>query len=62
MLNKNKLALIDSQDAIKGNLFYDLASVIDDVRIKIPADLKSFYKALSLEPTEGVKRTHRTRH
>ena len=36
MLQKNKLALIDNQDAIIGNPLYDVASLIDDVRIKIP--------------------------
>ena len=38
---KNKFALIDSQDAIIGNPMYDLASLIDDVRIKIPNKLRS---------------------
>jgi N-acetylmuramate 1-kinase len=55
MLNKNKLALIDSQDAIKGNLFYDLASVIDDVRIKIPADLKSLLFKYYMSKTDKIK-------
>ena len=36
MVNKNKLGLIDSQDAIIGNPLYDVASLIDDVRIKLP--------------------------
>ena len=35
MLKKNKIYLIDSQDAVFGNEAYDLASLIDDVRIKI---------------------------
>ena len=35
MMNKKKLSLIDSQDAIIGNPLYDVASLIDDVRIKI---------------------------
>ena len=34
MLKQKKLYLIDSQDAIIGNPAYDLASLIDDVRIK----------------------------
>ena len=33
MVNKNRLGLIDSQDAIIGNPLYDVASLIDDVRI-----------------------------
>ena len=35
MLKKNKIYLIDSQDAVFGNEAYDLASLIDDVRIRI---------------------------
>ena len=33
---KNKLGIIDTQDAILGNPMYDVASLIDDVRIQIP--------------------------
>ena len=40
MVYKNKLGLIDSQDAIIGNPLYDVASLIDDVRIKIPKNLQ----------------------
>ena len=40
MINKNKLGLIDSQDTIIGNPLYDVASLIDDVRIKLPSNLK----------------------
>ena len=40
VVNKNKLGLIDSQDAIIGNPLYDLASLIDDVRIKLPLNLQ----------------------
>jgi len=40
MVNKNKLGLIDSQDAIIGNPLYDVASLIDDVRIKLPSKLQ----------------------
>ena len=40
MVNKNKLGLIDSQDAIIGNPLYDVASLIDDVRIKIQKNLQ----------------------
>ncbi len=35
MLKKNKIYLIDSQDAVFGNEAYDLASLIDDVRVKV---------------------------
>ena len=40
MCQKNSLGLIDSQDAIKGNPLYDVASLIDDVRIKLPLNLQ----------------------
>ena len=40
LINNNKLGLIDSQDAIIGNPLYDVASLIDDVRIKLPSNLK----------------------
>ena len=32
MINKKKLGLIDTQDAVYGSIAYDLASLIDDVR------------------------------
>jgi len=34
MIKNKKLCLIDSQDAVFGNVAYDLASLIDDVRLK----------------------------
>ncbi|MFL2890145.1 MAG: phosphotransferase [Pelagibacteraceae bacterium] len=40
MLNNKKLSVIDSQDAIIGNPLYDVASLIDDVRIKLPRSLQ----------------------
>jgi len=40
MINKNKLGIIDSQDAIIGNPLYDVSSLIDDVRIKLPNKLQ----------------------
>ena len=40
MMIKNRLSLIDTQDAIIGNPLYDVASLIDDVRIKIPKNLQ----------------------
>lgn len=40
MVSKKKLGLIDSQDAILGNPLYDVASLIDDVRIKIPKKIQ----------------------
>jgi len=41
MINKNKLGIIDSQDAIIGNPLYDIVSLIDDVRIKLPSQLQN---------------------
>ena len=41
MVGKKKLGIIDSQDAIIGNPLYDVASLIDDVRIKLPQDLQN---------------------
>jgi len=41
MVKDKKFGLIDSQDALIGNLLYDVASLIDDVRIKLPIKLKS---------------------
>ena len=40
MINNNKIFIIDSQDAVYGNIAYDLASLIDDVRLKTSKDLK----------------------
>jgi len=40
MINKSKLGIIDSQDAIIGNPLYDVSSVIDDVRIKLSYKLQ----------------------
>ena len=35
-----KLGIIDTQDAILGNPMYDLVSLLDDVRVKVPAQIK----------------------
>ncbi len=40
MLKQKKFHLIDSQDAVIGNPAYDLASLIDDVRLKTTNNLK----------------------
>ncbi len=37
---KNKIGIIDSQDAIIGNPLYDLTSLVDDVRVKIKKDIR----------------------
>ena len=41
MSTKKKLGIIDTQDAIIGNPVYDLASLIDDVRVKVPIQIKN---------------------
>ena len=40
MITKQGLGLIDNQDAVFGNITYDLASLIDDVRFKTDKKLK----------------------
>jgi len=40
MINKNKISILDSQDAAFGNIAYDLASLIDDARLKTSISLK----------------------
>ena len=40
MYHNKKIAVIDSQDALMGNRAYDLASLIDDVRLKTSNELK----------------------
>ena len=40
MIKKKKLCVIDSQDAVFGNVAYDLASLIDDVRLKTSVNFK----------------------
>ena len=42
MITKRGLGLIDSQDAAYGNIAYDLASLIDDVRLKTNIKIKDF--------------------
>ncbi len=42
MITKRGLGLIDNQDAVYGNIAYDLASLIDDVRLKMNTKIKDF--------------------
>ena len=39
---KKQLAIIDTQDALRGNRAYDLASLIDDVRLKSSREFKEY--------------------
>ena len=56
MIKNSKYGLIDSQDALKGNLLYDVASLIDDVRIKLPLKLKSSLFSYYLSKTTKIKK------
>ena len=47
-----KIGVIDSQDALIGNPAYDLVSLVDDVRIKTSANLKSNIINYFLKNTE----------
>ena len=40
MIKKNKISLIDTQDAVYGNIAYDLASLIEDVSLKTSNNFK----------------------
>ena len=40
MYHNKKIAVIDTQDTLIGNRAYDLASLIDDVRLKTSNELK----------------------
>ena len=53
MYHKKKIYIIDSQDAVYGNITYDLASLIDDVRLKTSEEFKNkiFNKFIKLNST-----------
>jgi len=59
MVKKNNIGLIDSQDIMKGNLLYDVASLIDDVRIILPVTLKSKLFDYYLSKTTKIKKIER---
>ena len=40
MLKNKRLGVIDTQDVILGNPMYDVASLIDDIRLKVPNHIK----------------------
>ena len=56
MIKNKKFGLIDSQDALRGNLLYDVASLIDDVRIKLSIELKSSLFSYYLTKTPKIKK------
>jgi len=55
MIKNKKLCLIDSQDAVFGNIAYDLASLIDDVRLKTS---KRFKQDIFEEYVKTKKKMH----
>jgi len=58
MLVKDQIGIIDSQDALIGNKAYDLASLVDDVRIKTSKVLKNKiynYYVKKFSETEKIK-------
>ena len=54
---KNKIGVIDSQDALIGNPAYDLVSLIDDVRIKTSNKLKKEVYVYYLNKTSKIYKT-----
>ena len=56
MVKDKKFGLIDSQDALRGNLLYDVVSLIDDVRIKLPLKLKTSLFSYYLSKTSKIKK------
>ena len=55
LIFRNKIGIIDSQDALIGNPAYDLVSLIDDVRIKTSSKLKGQVLNYYLEKFKGNK-------
>ena len=58
MMVKNKIALIDTQDALIGNKAYDLASLIDDVRFKTSEDIKKKLFNYYLKSQKKINKLH----
>ncbi len=56
MIVKDKIGVIDSQDAIIGNLAYDLASLIDDVRFKTSKFFKNKIYKLYLKKQKKINK------
>ena len=53
---KKKFAIIDNQDALYGNYAYDLASLIDDVRLKTSNSLKEKIFKYFLEQNKSINK------
>ena len=64
LISKNKIGIIDSQDAVKGHKSYDLTSLLDDVRIKSSESLRlnllNFYikKNISKKEIKNFKKCY----
>ena len=56
MYFKNKISLIDNQDALIGNKAYDLASLVDDVRLKTSDQFKYKIYNYYLSMNKNIKR------
>ena len=54
MYHKRKFYLIDNQDAVYGNIAYDLASLIDDVRLRTSLELKNKIFKMYLELNKSI--------
>ena len=52
----NKIAVIDTQDALIGNKAYDLASLIDDVRLETSTKLKKKIYDFYLKKIKGLEK------
>lgn len=53
---KNKIGLIDTQDALVGNIAYDLASLIDDVRFKTSNLFKNKIYSYYLKTNKNISK------
>ena len=60
MMVKNKIAVIDTQDALIGNRAYDLASLIDDVRFKTSKNIKRKLFEYYLKSQKNINKLHIT--
>ena len=58
MMVKNKIGVIDTQDALIGNKAYDLASLIDDVRFKTTVRIKKKIFDYYLRSQEKINIEH----
>ncbi len=58
MIIKNKIGLIDTQDALIGNKAYDLASLIDDVRFKTSENFKKKIFDYYLKSQKKINNQH----